>query len=167
MSQHQQITMSTFPLHLGDKVFNASPLSDKDLAEMDSWVQAKTIRIARESLPSNASPAEREETLTIALRLAQTLTAWSGTGAKMIASVEGMTRLVWQSCKRNHPELTEDCLREYMFDPDNIRETQRVFKKLNNPDSMIEPGASAGKKGGADVQPIRPMPPQKRKSTKR
>jgi hypothetical protein len=110
-----------------------APVTDKDISELDEWVQARYIRIARDSLPSDASPEEREETIRIAMLQAQSLTWLSGHGAKMIATVAGMTRLVWQSIRREHPDVTEEDLREHMFSPENIEAANIAFKKLNSP----------------------------------
>jgi hypothetical protein len=112
-------------------------LKDTDIAELDEWVQARHIHIARKSLDANCSQAERDETLRLAMLQAQDMTWMSGRGAKMIATPAGMARLVWQCVHRNHPGVTEEEIAGHMFDPNNIDSAVNVdaandaFKKLN------------------------------------
>lgn len=149
---NQKLTAASMPLKIGSKTFQASPLSDKDLTELDNWVRADFIRTARKSLTPDMSTAEREETLSVAMRIAQTLCAFRGSGARQLASVDGMIRLVWQSVKHNHPNVTEDELRALLLTPEAaaeaIAETNSVFAMLNMPEQK-QPAKNAGKKGGA------------------
>lgn len=145
-----KLTAASLPIVIGGKTYQASPLSDKDLAELDNWVRADFIRTARQSLTPGMTSAERDETLSIAMREAQGLCAFRGTGAKQLATLPGMIRLVWQSIKRNHPTTTEEELSALLLTPDKaaeaIAEANSVFAQLNMPEKQP---AKAGKKGGA------------------
>lgn len=131
-TDRQAATAASAPLTFVDgTVYQMSPLSDKDIAELDAWVQSRIICMARESLPVDATKIERDETLSIAIRIASSTTWMSGQGAKLLATVPGWTRLVWQTIKRNHPNVTEEELSEHMFSPENVREVNRVFTEQN------------------------------------
>lgn len=127
----------------GEEVeFMMSPLSDKDLSELTDFVQEYYLRMARRSA-KNETSEERDRIERIAQREAVTLTWTSGIGAKLIASVDGMARLVWQSVKKLHPDVSVTQLRAYMFSAENIREVNRLFRKAND---LSEPGGPKGKK---------------------
>jgi hypothetical protein len=127
------MTAAPAPLEFADGTkYRISPLTDKDIEELDMWVQSRVIENARNSITPNMSVAERAETLEIAMKLSLSVSFTSDIGAKMIATVPGMTRLVWQSIRKNHPEVTESELRKHMLNEDNIREANIKFSKVNN-----------------------------------
>lgn len=131
-AERQAATAASAPLTFADgTTYQMSPLSDKDIAELDAWVQSRIICMARESLPKDATQSERDETLRIAMQTASSVTWMSGQGAKLLATVQGWTRLVWQTIKRNHPDVTEEELSAHMFSPENVREVNRVFTEQN------------------------------------
>ena len=127
-----RITAASVPIKFNDGVeYLYSPLTDKDIDEMDEWLQARSIENARNSLAPGLSAEERQETLSIAIRDSLGITMLSGIGAKMVATVAGMTRLVWQGVKKNHPDVTIEQLRSHLLHPENIREANRVFESTN------------------------------------
>jgi len=152
--ERAKATAAASPLVFADgTTFQMSPLTDRDIAELDLWVQARIVQIARASL--NGEPAEiREETLRLAMQTAAGASWMTGMGARIMATVPGMTRLVWQSIKRSHPEITEEEVGQHLFSPENIEHARETFDKLN-----LE-----GKKG---VKKKRPGARRKGKSTVR
>lgn len=112
-------------------IYEMTPMSDKDMVEVDEWLRANYIRTARSSLPSDATQLERDETLTIAMREAQSISFMSGQGAQMIGTVSGLARLIWQTVKHRHPDVSYESLRSKLFNPANVREGNRVWKQLN------------------------------------
>jgi len=147
LRNEERITGATHPLHLGKHKFAASRLSDTDITELDIWVRNQYIHTVKSSFTPQTTQREREESLDIAFRTAATLSAFTGTGARILATVEGMTRLIWQTIKTNHPHVSEETLHQLLLDPENIEECNRVFKTLNMPDTANLP-ANSGKKGG-------------------
>lgn len=163
-AERQAATAASAPLTFADgTTYQMSPLSDKDIAELDAWVQSRIICMARESLPEGATQSERDETLRVAMQTASSITWMSGQGAKLLATVPGWTRLVWQTIKRNHPDVTEEELSEHMFSPENIREVNRVFTEQNvvkdpakkNSPKKTRKGRKRKKKGRRDGKSIR------------
>lgn len=128
------MTAASVPLTLKDGTqFRFSPLTDKDVDELEAWVRHRIVHLARESLTAEASAAEREETLTIALTEATKVSIYSPEYAQLLATVPGMLRILWQSLKREHPELTEEKLRHYISDPENIMLINEAFAAVNIP----------------------------------
>lgn len=139
-ADRQTATAAAAPLQFADgTVYQMSPLSDKDIAELDAWVQSRVIQMARASLSKDAPQSERDETLRIAMQTASSITWLSGQGAQILATVPGWTRLVWQAIKRNHPDVTEEELSAQMFSAENIREVNRVFTEQNVVKGISEP----------------------------
>lgn len=132
--------------------FLMSPLSDKDLSELTEWVQERYLQTARKSA-KNEPREERDRIEQLALATACTLAWTSGIGARMIASPDGMARLIWHGVRKNHPEITVEELRSYMFSAENIRESNRIFRKANDlPESNAKGGPTSKKSRQADKQ---------------
>jgi hypothetical protein len=110
-----------------------APLTDADIAELDHWLQARIIRLARDSLPTDATEEDKRLTLEVALNQAAGMTWFSPTGARLMATVDGMARLTWQGIKTHHPDVTPDQIRALLLDPANIDEARVAFEQLNLP----------------------------------
>lgn len=123
------------PIRFGNTEYLASPLTDRDIAELDEWIQEHYIDLARRSLRSSTSEADRELTMRVAMREALTLTWLSGQGARIIGTIDGLTRLLWQMVQHNHPNVTPAQLRAHLTDPrtlqENISRINDTFEKLN------------------------------------
>lgn len=142
------ITAASYPLDLADgTTYQFSPLTDKDIDEIDGWLQARVIENARRSLTPDMTQAERDELQSLAIRESLSVSLISPQGARMLATVQGMTRLVWQSVKRNHPGVTEDQIRAHMLSPENIQRANAAFSKVNNSGSKTETQRAGPKKG--------------------
>lgn len=141
-----RVTAAATPLVMNDGTrLQFSPLTDRDIDEIDEWLQARVIDNAQRSLGPSLSQAERDEVLSAAARESLTISMVSPIGARMLATIAGMTRLLWQSVKRNHPEVTEDDLRRHMSNPDNIHRVNTAFAKTNT--------SPAQKKSAGPVNP--------------
>lgn len=112
-----------------------SRLTDRDISELDEWLKAKFIEMARSSLTPGLSSAEREETLGVAMRIAMSMTWMSGQGARIIGTIDGISRLLYQSIKARHPDMTYERTRSFIADPRhmeaNIAKVNDAFEELN------------------------------------
>lgn len=124
-------TAASTPLKLGDNEYLMAPLTDMDISELDEWVQSRVMEVARRALVYATTPTEREEMIRVALKTASSMTWMSGEGSKMMSTVDGLTRLVWQSLKKNHPAVTFLELRKQMIDPINVLMFNTMFRKMN------------------------------------
>jgi hypothetical protein len=93
-------------------------------------VQARFVYTARKSLPPEASKEEREETLRIAMEQAMGMTWLCPAGIRMLSTIDGMARLVWQAAKRNHPTLEVNHVRRYMIQRPNLEAANAVIKRM-------------------------------------
>jgi hypothetical protein len=115
-------------------VLMMSPLRDKDIAELDHWVQARYLQTAKLGL----NQAEYDSMYPSLVSRAMVLCWYSGEGLTTITTVDGLAKLIFVSCCRNHPELTLDFVRSCLIKPDgneddeSILEFNRVFSLLNN-----------------------------------
>lgn len=152
--QQSRLTGASAPVilrHKGKELqLQFSPLSDVDISELDEWVRSRILRAVRQSFTPNMSSADKELELSVAINRAATATAFQGIGARMLASIDGLCRLVWQQAKKKHPELTEAELRPYLFDEENISEVNFQFNRMNAPAKnrlANADGKAADKKG--------------------
>lgn len=118
------------PLRIGDRVYDASPLSDDGRDAMDAWVREKyTERLA--PVLNSLSGAALVEATSQMLRLMPTLTFVSREGSKFVGTIEGMTKLVYEMIRPNHPDVTYEQLLRDMGNPENIRKANEKFKALH------------------------------------
>lgn len=110
-----------------------SPLSDRDILELDEWVRARAIADARNSLKDEDDPIIRAETLDAAMRFAQGLTFMSGHGSRILATPEGLSRVLYLSVRKNHPDIKEDALRPLLLAESNKEAVNAAFQHVNLP----------------------------------
>ena len=133
MTTHAQATASPAEIHLGSLRLRLSPLTDRDISELDQWLQQRVIRTARASLAADASPEERRETIAIAIETAATLTWMSATGARLMSTIDGWAQIIWQGAHRDHPDMTPGEIRKHLMDPGALDEARETFERLNIP----------------------------------
>jgi hypothetical protein len=128
-----RVTAVPIPIVFNDgSTYQFSPLTDKDLDELDEWMQSRLIEAARRSLSKSASQEERDETLRVAMREATKLTFLSPDGARMIATLPGMTHLCYLSLRKCHPDVDEPSLHKLLSDPENLSILNEKFDRANH-----------------------------------
>ena len=132
------VSGASTPFVLNGVEYWLSPLTDKDMVELDEFLQFHVINLARKTLAPNATEAEKERAETIALKMAVGLSWMSGEGAKIIGTKEGMTRLVWFSLRKRNPELKLETVREHIFNPAAISSFNTSFRRVNNMPDVSE-----------------------------
>ncbi len=126
------ITAATLDLKFGDKVLTMSPFDDKDIVELDQWLRSHVINMARQSIPDDADQEYKELLLKVAIDKATSLSWMSGEGAKLMATLEGMARLLYQGVKHNHPDETFESVRRFINSPDALSQVNEAFTELNS-----------------------------------
>lgn len=126
-----EITGAPVPIWLGKEEYLLSPLTDKDIAALDNWIRARHIQIARSSFTEETTPVERTEILTIAMQQAASLTWMGPSGAKIMSTLDGVSRVVYQGLLKKHPEITHAKVMSLLFDPEVVKQATEAFKKLN------------------------------------
>jgi hypothetical protein len=165
MSQ-SRLTAAASPLDLVDEDgkevrYWLTPLEDIECSELDEYVQAHCIRIARMSLDKNTPQRERDETMRAATETAMSITWTSGVGARWMASVDGMATLLWVSAKKRHPEIKMEDLRKLMLSPENVALLRKKAEEIN-----LGKGKLADK-GSPPKNPHRPLEPAPRTRQKK
>jgi hypothetical protein len=140
---HAHITGASAPIKLGDKLYDVSPLTDKDIAELDAYVRHVHIQTAIEA-SRGQDDRLTDKLINFAVMQASAITFMSPQGAAIIKSQDGVARILWHGLKHKHPDLTHEQVRKLMYDPSSIKEANRVFKELN-----VEPLAEVAAKGKA------------------
>lgn len=110
-----------------------SPLGDQDISMLDEYVRAQFMATA-----VAAARAAGEDTkigqmiITSAVAQAPQISFMTNAGAALIKSVDGVSRILWQGARHNHPGLSHEALRKAMFNnKEAIAEANAIFKRLN------------------------------------
>jgi len=83
-----------------------SPLTDRDLEELDNWLRVRIIRLARRST-EGLSEKEATATMNQAFAFASKLSWTSDEGASLMATRDGVAKVLFQGIHANHPEVTD------------------------------------------------------------
>lgn len=125
-----------------------SPVSDIDSVELDMWVRARYLQIQRESISESSSEELKERIERIAQETASTLCWYLDQGARMMASIDGLSRIIWQCSKNNGHKLTYEQLREKLFFRDNYDRANEAFAEQNNVNvDSVNPTVRGNKRG--------------------
>jgi hypothetical protein len=134
-----RMTAASVPITFADgTTYQFSPLTDKSIDEIDEWLQAKVIETARHSLKPDTPKEEREETLRIAVQESQKVSFLNDDGLLLLATVPGMTFLCWLALRREHPEVTQEQLRDKLSDASNILIVNEKFAHVNKREPLLK-----------------------------
>jgi hypothetical protein len=127
------VTAAAFPIVLSGEQYRMTPLTDRDIEELNNWLRGSFIRMARAAITDDMSQRERDEVITIALREARRLSWMEGYGAELMASgIDGMARVIWQSLQRHHAgEITHEQVAAALMDPATLEESTLIWQELN------------------------------------
>lgn len=145
------------PIYIDDKEFLLSPLTDEDIGALSMWMRSRHIHVATlaaEGLPKAAG----DRLIDRAMMQASSMDIMSHTGAMLIATPDGVARLMFQALRRFHPEVTYQQCQKWMLDPKSLAEVNRGFKMVHGLKAST-PDKANGKPKSKNLQ--------RRKSTKR
>lgn len=111
--------------------YRFSPLNDKDMDELDEWIQSKVVETAARAIKPDMSQAVQEMIMKSAHREALVVTWLSEAGAKILGTVHGMTHLCWKSLRKEHPNITEDDIRPLLLLKGNLQKVNEKFGHVN------------------------------------
>lgn len=148
------VTAASFPVTIGEREYMMSPLSDRDIEEVNNWLRATYIQMARASITPDMTAAQREETLAVAMREARQINWYDrDSGGRLMQDLGGVSRVFWQSLKKRHPDLTHDEVRAWCVDPVTVQSLVTVWKELNlkpaKDDGRREVGKANPRQGAA------------------
>jgi hypothetical protein len=102
MKTLEQMTAAPVPVMIGGIEYRLSPLTGRDIAELDQWARAQMVQVARESVPPDAPAEERETAMATALRAAMKESFFNG----FIMDFGKTTRILWTLMRKCHPTVT-------------------------------------------------------------
>lgn len=120
---HQVLDKATEP-----EDFLFSPLSEMDIDTLDTWIRRRHIQIVRGSFEEGMTQEEKDAELRVAYNQASTLSWLSPLGARLMASIDGMSYLSWISLRKQHPDITRRELMLMMSDGANLREISAALE---------------------------------------
>ena len=134
------LTAAPVDFTIGDKTYRMSALTLADAGELDSWLRSRVVAIARASLPPDATPAERQETLSVAMKAAASISWTRDVGSAMAETPEVIVRLFWQGMRRHHHALTFQAALEMFSGPEAIEAAMLAFEQANGTGKASEAG---------------------------
>lgn len=127
------ISAAAIPIEfINGEQYQLSPLTDKELDEIDLWMQARLVNIARHSLTPDLSKTARDETLSAALRESSKLSIFSAAGIQALSNIQGITHLCYISLLRRHPDILQEDVRKLFTLPENIDIFNDAFTQANS-----------------------------------
>lgn len=134
---------------IGSKRVKLAPLTQADLGELERWVREQWMRGWRDSLPKDASPADRAAEFREVMKLAQGVSLMSEDGMAIFQTQEAAVKLIYLSAVRADDTVTEaqvaEALREEAtdaFDEDKVAE---LLEYVNVISGLVSEGKDAGK----------------------
>lgn len=150
-----------------DREYQTRPLSDGDMDEINAWLRSEYLRRIEEGLKGVQNPKVADLMLDRALSTVTTIDFLdNGPGSKMVGTVDGLSRLLWQSMREDHPELTHERLKLILMQPENVKRGQRHWIQTNL-GAGREAKKPAGEPGRGREEPRRRKPRRRPKSTGR
>ena len=138
MTTPAEATAAPIDVTVDGKQYTLTPLSDRSNCELDNWLRARIVAVARASLDEDASEKVKKETMERAFDHALK-TSWLLNSDALLRTPDGVLRFVFQLLRPAHPNLTmEELAGMLRRDPDALGRVMDAFELL-----------SGGKKGGA------------------
>jgi hypothetical protein len=130
MTPIHKATAAPIPVLLNGEEYRISPLTGRDIAELDNWARSDLIRAARESLPADASEADRDTTLQAAIRASMQVSFFKGFAGKQ-SDFSRCTRFLWQLLRRCHPDLSLAQVQDIVIvDPQGMATAIETFRAV-------------------------------------
>lgn len=126
-------SLTRHPITIGDKTYDMSPLDDAAHDSLDEWVRSKYVE-RNVGYLEKLQDKDKALAFKVAYDQAASLSWMSPFGARLMGTVEGVARLLYEGIRKNHPDITFEQLKKEMLDPDNIAKANAAFRHLNMPD---------------------------------
>jgi hypothetical protein len=117
MTTRTQATASRREITVGEKTYTLAPLTDKDYGEFEQWIQDRYIDSVKRN-SADLTEKERERQLDRAFETAPFITSTSVKGLAIMKSIAGLSRLLWLSFRKEHPDITTEEVSKMLLDPE-------------------------------------------------
>lgn len=167
------ITGASGEVTIGEHVYTMSPITDRDIGDLNIWLRAKMIAAARESIPSGANQRVEDNTMSVAMRVASKMD-WLN-DPSTLTMPENLLRLIWQLMRKRQPDLTSEVFyAELLADKSAIVKCRDMFRALHPmlmgdekaPD-VKSPPQRVGTTGTKSTQPVSTKEKRQQKKRKR
>lgn len=126
------LTGAAVPVTIGGVEFLLSPLSDLDIVELDEWIRSRIIQstaIAARELAKDM----RDELNDRAIRIASAAGVVSVEGVRILSTIDGLARMIWQSTREHHPGVSYDDVRKLLSaNTQDFELANTAIKRANN-----------------------------------
>lgn len=139
------LTKAGIEVQIGPHKLVMRPLTDRDLVEMDEWVRSSVMDVALRTLERVDKQSLRDEVLRNALKTASTVGWYSREGFAMMATPNGLARLLHQSAGKPRSPTVEE-LAKHLTDPASVSRVETTFRRLNLTDG--EPPKEGSQESG-------------------
>lgn len=109
---HEDLTAAKVPFKLGELEILCNRLTDRDVSELNEWVRREFMRSVMESLRGIDDYEFRAEAISSATSQMPGLAWTHGVGHSIMATIDGVSRLLWQACYRNAPKPTFELIKQ-------------------------------------------------------
>jgi len=126
----------------GNQEYQTRPLSDADMDEINAWIRSTYMERMEQSVANLTNEVMIKAAAEAALRVVATLDMMDGgQGSRMIACIDGLSRVLWQSMRDDHPELTHAELKRLLLvDPENASRGADHWQSVNMGATKQSPG---------------------------
>lgn len=140
-----KLTDSAFPITIGEKLYQASMLTDRDYGDLQEWAQSAFIKKAINAVKKEDSEY-RKEVIAVALKESHAIEYGTELYLSLIWSEEGRIYSCWVMLRKRHPKLSFEEFRErYLRDrSDSDEQFILAFRKMNEVIMEASGGASTG-----------------------
>lgn len=133
------LTGAPVRLTLSGQEYRLSPLSDRDMVELDDYCRSEYLARASRACQS-LGYQDREDYRRVAMTEAMGLSWKSSAGQAILRDRAGYSRLIWQGLVGNHPALTHrEVEQAFRQDPEAISVSQDAFRRANGGQDQQNP----------------------------
>ena len=134
-------TAAPVEIEIGGKRYWMTPLVDRDYGELDRWIRARTVAMARDSLSDRPTVGEVKLTMDEAFRSALGMSCLEE--PRLLAGAEGFARVVWQMLRAKHPNVAfETIVAAFRNHPEDSVRAEDAIRLLRGATKESEAGGS-------------------------
>lgn len=132
-----RLTRAVVPLYLNDEngeeqEFLSRPLSDKDMDEIDAWLRREFVKRVEDAISPSSSKVMVQAAAGQIVATVPTISFMDGAiGSRMASSTVGLSRIVWQSLRAEHPNLAFHRIKALLMNESNRKASQKHWRDTN------------------------------------
>lgn len=117
-------------IEIEGKTYRMSKLDGPEISELDRWVQDQIVQLAIRN-SAGESNQTRRLLMEAALKIAAGASWLEDTGRPVIQSMNGVSRLIWTTLRKNHKELKVDDVEKLMRVDGAVESAMTEFRRQN------------------------------------